>query len=89
MAYKCLQKTFLDDAFELRTFRCLNSHSERTLPMSHSLFSNFGAEATIFLVKIFYCEMKDVIYDIAQLLKHPVDQQTAESDIMACETTDS
>ena len=87
MTYKCLQNTFLDDALELRTFRCLNNHSERTLSMSHSLFSNFGAEATIFLVKTFYCEMKDVIYDIAQLLEHPVDQQTAELDIMACETT--
>ena len=87
MAYKCLQKTFLDDAFELGTFRCLNNHPERTLPMSHCLFSNFGAKATIFPVKTLYCDIEDVIYNIAQLLKHPVDQQTAESDIMACETT--
>ena len=87
MAYKGLQKTFLDDAFELRTFRCLKNRSELTLSMSHSLYSSFGAEATSFLVKTFYCDMEDVIYVIAQLLKYPVDQQTAESDIMACEIT--
>ena len=55
--------------------------------MSHSFFSNFGAKATIFPVKTFYCDIEDVIYDIAQLLKHPIDQQTAELDIIVCEIT--
>ena len=86
MAYKGLQKTFLDDAFELRTFRCLKNRSERTLSMSHSLYSSFGVEATSFLVKTFYCDMKDVNYDIARLTKHLKDQQTAESDKTVYET---
>ena len=84
MAYKWLQKTFLVDAFELDTFRCLNNDVIRTLPLFRSYF---GAEATSFLVKTFYCDIEDVIYDIAQSTKRPVDQQTAESDMMVHETT--
>ena len=91
VAYKGLQKTFLDDAFELRTFRCLKSRFERTLSMSHSLYSNFGcfgAEATSFLVKTFYFNMDQVIiHDIARLTKHLVDQQTVESDKTVYEAT--
>ena len=55
--------------------------------MHGSFFSYFGPEAASFLVKTFYCDMKHVIRDIAQLMRHPVDQQTAESYMMVCETT--
>ena len=65
MVYKCLQKTFLVDAFELDTFKSLNNDAKRTLPPFRSLFSYLGAEATSFLVKTFYCDTEDVIHDIA------------------------
>ena len=55
--------------------------------MFRILSSYFGAEATSFLVKTFDFNMDYVIHDIAQLNKLAVNQQTAELDMMVCETT--
>ena len=45
--------------------RHIRNEAKRTLPLFRSLFSYFGAEATSFLVKTFYCDTEDVIHDIA------------------------
>ena len=82
-----IAKYYLIVASELDTFRCLKNHSKRTLSTFHSLFSYFGAKATSFLMKTFYCDTEDVIHDIVRLTMHPMDHQTAESDTIVYETT--